>query len=112
MKCTVAGGGLNIPAILSLLVVACGRVPTAQVTGQQSGVLPPPGPSIAITNVTIIDVATGAEEAAVTVLTKAGQIANVGRGISIPREAVRVDGTGKALIPGLRQARRPGAAGS
>jgi imidazolonepropionase-like amidohydrolase len=101
MKCTVAGGGLSIPAFLSLLAVACGRVPTAEVTGQQSGVLPPPDPSIGITNVTIVDVASGAREAAVTVVTKAGQIAHVGRGISIPPGAVRVDGTGKVLIPGL-----------
>jgi imidazolonepropionase-like amidohydrolase len=52
-------------------------------------------------NVTLIDVDHGAQEAAMTVVTKDGQILDIGRGISVPRGAVRVDGTGKFLIPGL-----------
>ena len=36
-----------------------------------------------------------------TVVTKAGQIAAVGRGIAVPPGAVRVDGRGKFLVPGL-----------
>lgn len=74
-------------AILSLLIVASGPVGAAQV--------------IAITNVAIVNVAGGARESRVTVVTRGGQIAEIGRGISVPRGAVRVDGTGKFLIPGL-----------
>ena len=57
--------------------------------------------SIAITNVTLIDVVSGARQTATTVVTKAGEIADIGRTISVPGGAVRVDGTGKFLIPGL-----------
>jgi imidazolonepropionase-like amidohydrolase len=51
--------------------------------------------------VTLVDVSSGARQTGMTVVTRAGQIANVGRGIAIPQGAVRVDGTGKFLIPGL-----------
>ena len=101
MDGTVADRRLNILAVLSLFVVGCGHTPTAQVTGEQSRVSLPADGSIAITNVTLVDVASGARETAVTVVTKAGLIADIGRGISIPREMVRVDGAGKFLIPGL-----------
>ncbi len=60
-----------------------------------------PDGSIAITNVTVVDVATGRENAAMIVVIKGGQIADVGRTISIPRGSIRVDGSGKFLIPGL-----------
>jgi hypothetical protein len=68
--------------------------------GRQS---PPAAPAgvIAITNVTVIDVLSGAKQAAVTVVTNGSEIAAVGRGVPVPRGAVRVDGTGKFLIPGL-----------
>jgi imidazolonepropionase-like amidohydrolase len=56
---------------------------------------------MAITNVTIIDVVDGTQTSELTVLTKAGRIAAIGRGISIPADAVRVDGAGKFLLPGL-----------
>src|SRR5207249_11022020 len=101
MDGTVADRRLNILALLSLFVVGCGHTPTAQPTGEQSHVSLPADGSIAITNVTLVDVASGARETAVTVVTKAGLIADIGRGISIPREMVRVDGAGKFLIPGL-----------
>jgi len=101
MDGTVADRRLNILAVLSLFVVGCGHTPTAQPTGEQSHVSLPADGSIAITNVTLVDVASGARETAVTVVTKAGLIADIGRGISIPREMVRVDGAGKFLIPGL-----------
>ena len=68
---------------------------------EQRPVPAPPEDSIAITNVTLVDVVSGATRAALTVVTKAGQIADVGRGIAIPPGAMRVDGTGKFLIPGL-----------
>ena len=60
-----------------------------------------PADSIAITNVTMVDVVSGAQESGMTVVTKAGQIAEVGRGIAAAGAAVRVDGTGKFLVPGL-----------
>ena len=56
---------------------------------------------IAITNVTVIDVITGARRSGVTVLVEDGRIAAVAPRVSIPREAHRVNGTGKFLIPGL-----------
>ena len=59
------------------------------------------GSSIAITNVTVVDVVSGRRETATTVLTKAGEIGDIGRGISVAPGAMRVDGTDKFLIPGL-----------
>ena len=50
---------------------------------------------------TVVDVVNGTREAATTVVTKGGAIAAVGRGLAVPREAVRVDGTGRFLIPGF-----------
>jgi hypothetical protein len=46
-------------------------------------------------------VVSGAKQAAMTVMTKGGQISDIGPKISIPPGAVRVDGTGKFLIPGF-----------
>lgn len=60
-----------------------------------------PDSSIAITSVTVVDVGTGEENAAMTVVIKAGQIVDVGRRVSIPPGSTKVDGTGKFLIPGL-----------
>jgi hypothetical protein len=60
-----------------------------------------PDDAIAITNVTVIDVVSGARQPAVTVLTKGGDISGIGRRISAPPGVRRVDGTGKFLIPGL-----------
>jgi imidazolonepropionase-like amidohydrolase len=57
--------------------------------------------SVAITNVTVIDVATGGRRTGVTVLTRGDKIAAIGSGITIPRDANRVNGKGKFLIPGL-----------
>jgi hypothetical protein len=57
--------------------------------------------ALAITNVTVIDVLSGAKQAGVTVVTKGGEITGIGRRVPVPRGAVRVDGTGKFLIPGL-----------
>jgi hypothetical protein len=60
------------------------------------------GPAdIAITNATVIDVVAGSHQTGVTVVTKGGQIAGIGPRLSVPQGAVRVDGTGKYLIPGL-----------
>ena len=56
---------------------------------------------VAITNVTMIDVARGVEERGWTVVTEGDRITRVGSAVPIPRGAARVDGSGKFLIPGL-----------
>jgi hypothetical protein len=101
MNCTAAASRLSIVAVLTLLVAACGNTPAAQVLTEQRSVSARPEDSIAITNVTLVDVVSGAKQAAMTVVTKAGQIAVISRGTSIPQGAMRLDGTGKFLIPGL-----------
>ena len=57
--------------------------------------------SIAITDVTVIDVITGAHQSNVTVLIRNGRIEAIAATISVPPDATRVDGKGKFLIPGL-----------
>jgi hypothetical protein len=57
--------------------------------------------AIAITDVTVIDVITGAHRTGLTVLIRNDRIAAIAPTISIPREATRVDGKRKFLIPGL-----------
>jgi hypothetical protein len=59
------------------------------------------GESVAITDVTVIDVTTGGRRTGVTVLARGDRIAAIGPGITIPRGAIRVNGKGKFLIPGL-----------
>ena len=59
-----------------------------------------PGPA-AIVNATVIDVVTGERRPGITVVTQAGRIAAMGKGIAIPRDAKRVNGKGKFVIPGL-----------
>src|SRR5260221_7953240 len=78
-------------AILSLIVIGLGQIGADQVTAG----------SIEITNATIVDVASGARQTGLTVVIRSDRIAQTGRGIAIPRGAVRVDGTGKFLMPGL-----------
>jgi len=105
MNCTAAARRLSIPAVLALLVsacgAACGNAPAAEVVAEQRTVSARPEDSVAITNVTLVDVVSGSRHTATTVVTKAGEIADIGRAISVPPGAVRVDGTGKFLIPGL-----------
>jgi imidazolonepropionase-like amidohydrolase len=57
--------------------------------------------SVAITDVTLIDVTTGGRRTGVNVLIRGDRIAAIGTGIAIPRDATRVSGKGKFLIPGL-----------
>jgi imidazolonepropionase-like amidohydrolase len=82
-----------------LVAAACGGNAPPQSAGDQ-----PPSPQaggpVAFTNVTVIDVVSGARSRA-TVVTSGRRIAAVGQGVPIPRGAARVDGTGKFLIPGL-----------
>jgi hypothetical protein len=101
MNWTAAARGGSIAALVALVVAASGIDPAAQTAPEQRSVSAQHGHSTAITNVTLVDVVSGARQTATTVVTKAGAIGAIGRGISVPPGAVRVDGTGKFLIPGL-----------
>src|SRR5258708_10589002 len=57
--------------------------------------------SVAITDVTVIDVKTGQHRTGVNVLIRGERIEAIGPGIALPREVSRVNGKGKFLIPGL-----------
>ncbi|MCA8895099.1 MAG: hypothetical protein KDA48_07550, partial [Amphiplicatus sp.] len=59
--------------------------------------------TVAITNVTIVDVEDGAHRVSQTVIIRDGRIAKVGaaEAVSAPPGATLVDGGGKYLIPGL-----------
>jgi imidazolonepropionase-like amidohydrolase len=56
---------------------------------------------VALTDVTLIDIETGARRTAVTVLTRGDRIAAIGPSVAVSRGATRVSGKGKFLIPGL-----------
>ena len=58
-------------------------------------------PAVAVTDVTVIEIETGARRTGVTVLTQGDRIAAIGANVAIPRGAARVSGKGKFLIPGL-----------
>ena len=58
-------------------------------------------PITALTNVTVIDVATGRRDRNQTVLISGDRIIGVGRHLPVPRGAVELDLTGKFVIPGL-----------
>ena len=92
--------GLNGIAALALLI-ACESAATGQVRPAEQPASSPAGAPIAITNVTIIDVGGGAPQSGVTVLTRGQDIVAIGRDVPVPARAVRVDGAGKFLIPGL-----------
>ncbi len=83
------------------LLVACGSTPTGQLRPDQRSASSAVSDSIAITDVTVIDVAGGTHHRRVTVLTRGQDIVEIGRDVSVPAGAVRVDATGKFLIPGL-----------
>lgn len=59
------------------------------------------GRPVAITDVTVIDVAGGNHRVGVSVLIQGDRITSVGPRINIPRGATRLNGRGKFLIPGL-----------
>ena len=84
MKCTASARRLRMPAILALLVAGSGNAAAAQVSPEQRSISAQPDDSIAITNVTLVDVVRGVRQTATTVVTKAGEIADIGRAISIP----------------------------
>ena len=83
------------------LLVACERTPAGQRTPEPRSGSSATGDSIAITNVTIIDVVGGEHQTGFTVLTRGQTIVEIGRDVSVPADATRVDATGKFLIPGL-----------
>ena len=56
---------------------------------------------IAITGVTIVDVAAGRTVPDQTVVIHGDHIASVGPRVQLPRNTLQVDGSGKFLIPGL-----------
>jgi imidazolonepropionase-like amidohydrolase len=60
-----------------------------------------PAESLAITDVTVIDVGTGRLRNGVTVVAQGDRIVGIGPRVTIPRDATRVNGKGKFLIPGL-----------
>jgi imidazolonepropionase-like amidohydrolase len=91
---------MGVLAALTLLL-AWGSTPGGHRGADQRSSPSATGNSIAIANVTVIDVAGGVPQKAVTVLTRGADIAAIGRDIPVPAGAVRVDGTGKFLIPGL-----------
>src|SRR5262245_56460012 len=57
--------------------------------------------SVAIADVTVIDVATGSLQRGVTVVAQGERIVGIGPRMAVPRGATKVDGKGKFLIPGL-----------
>ena len=57
--------------------------------------------SVAISNVTVVDVVTGELRQDVTVVTQGDRITAVGRNVAIPAKATRVDGQRRFVIPGL-----------
>jgi len=59
------------------------------------------GAPIAITRVTVIDVLTGTHRTNVSVLIRDGRIHEIAPAITIPPDAILLDGKGKFLIPGL-----------
>jgi imidazolonepropionase-like amidohydrolase len=56
---------------------------------------------VVIAGVTTIDVVTGAHHVGVSVMTQGDKITAIAPKLKIPRDAIRVDGRGKFLIPGL-----------
>jgi len=77
-----------------VLIVAVCALATAFPSASQT-------PPVAITGVTVIDVATGQRQTGVTVVTRGDRIVAIDPKAPIPRGATRVNGSGKFLIPGL-----------
>lgn len=74
-------------SLLTLALVICAEVAAAQ--------------TLLISNVTLIDATGGPPQAGRSVLVRAGKIAAIGAPIKAPKDARRIDGTGRFLIPGL-----------
>jgi imidazolonepropionase-like amidohydrolase len=83
----VAGGSLAANSPASALISPLAALGTTRIT--------------ALTNVTVIDVATGRRDKSRTVLISGDRIIGVGRNLPVPRGATAIDLTGKFVIPGL-----------
>src|SRR4051794_231677 len=79
---------MRAAVILCALVVALAAPPAAE-------------RPLAIGGVTVIDPQAGTAQANVTVIVRDGRITSVGADAAIPRDATRIDGRGRFLIPGL-----------
>lgn len=97
-RVSMAGSLVPFQAFLLWLVLSGAPPRGSSVVAQDPA---RPTAQIAITNVTVIDVAGGERQPGVTVLTKGNLIVAVGRDVPVPAAAVPIDGTGKFLIPGL-----------
>jgi len=94
---------------LVVLLACCSLVPTACRTPAESPPVPEPPPPepagacVAITPVTVIDVAAGTARPDSTVVVRGDRIAAVGPATTtpVPAGAAVIDGRGKYLIPGL-----------
>ena len=102
MEINEHGRPWGLVALIAILIVVLGDWSGGQVKPEQSrGPGRADAKAIAITNTTIIDVISGRAANGATVVVMGDRIENIGRGIQIPSDALRVDGTGKFLIPGL-----------
>jgi hypothetical protein len=84
----------------SALALGAAFFASGQTRSSQPATYGPPQ-SLAITEVTVIDVGTGRLQNGVTVLAQGDRIVGIGPRVTIPRDATRVNGKGKFLIPGL-----------
>jgi len=101
MNCAVPACRLSLLVVLGLLDAACGSIPSTQPPAEQRPVSLPKAESVAITNATLIDVTTGARQAGMTVVSKAGQIMKSAGAFLSHAGPRRWTGTGRFLIPGL-----------
>jgi imidazolonepropionase-like amidohydrolase len=85
--------------VAALALGACGR----REAQPAADAAPPPEPSVAITHVTVVDVARGVLVPGQNVVVRSGRIVTVGDtlAVSVPPRAEVVDGRGSFLIPGL-----------
>lgn len=90
-------------AALPALIEAEERLAGVKLAETAARILHRPGPVVAVTGVTLVDVATGAVHPGTTIVSRDSLIHAVGADgtIDIPKGAHRVDGQGKFALPGL-----------
>lgn len=94
--------GLSMKSLLEIIAIAAlVATPWPAYTQTEPASTAPSSGSVAITDVTVIDVSTGTRRTGINVLTRGDRIAAIGPGIPIPRDASRINGKGKFVIPGL-----------
>ena len=106
MRTRFESGGLSTLVGLVIVSAACGGAPADQSKAEHRPRPDSADGAVAITHVTIVDVADGRHATGMTVLIKDREIAEIGREVAVPPGATRLDGTGKYLIPGLAEAVR------